>query len=43
MDEVELITDRIMIMQKGQLKVDLRKKDVIKKYGSIQKLAEKYI
>lgn len=43
MDEVELITDRIMIMQKGKLKVDLRKKDVIKKFGSVQALAEKYI
>lgn len=43
MEEIELITDRILIMQKGTLKVDLSKKDVIKKYGSIQKLAEKYI
>lgn len=43
MDEVELIADRILIMQKGQLKVDLFKKDVIKKYKSVQNLAELYI
>lgn len=43
MDEVELIADRILIMQKGKLKVDLTKKDVIKKYKKVQNLAELYI
>lgn len=43
MDEVEQIADRILIMQKGKLKVDLSKKDVIKKYKKVQNLAELYI
>lgn len=43
MDEVEQIANRILIMQRGKLKVDLSKKDVIKKYKKVQNLAEIYI
>lgn len=43
MDEVEKITDRIIIFQKGVLKVDLKTKDVITKYQSVENLAKKYI
>ncbi|WP_052663949.1 ABC transporter ATP-binding protein [Mycoplasmoides alvi] len=43
MDEVNEICDRIIIMQKGQIKVDLWTKDVIAKYNSVSDLAKRYI
>ena len=43
MDEVEKITDRIIIFQKGVLKVDLKTTDVITNYQSVENLAKKYI
>lgn len=41
--EVNLLCDRIVIMQKGQIKVDIYKDEAIKKFGSIEKLLRKYI
>ncbi len=43
MDEVSEICDRIVIMQKGLVKVDMWAKDVVARYGSIINLAAKYI
>lgn len=43
MDEVSEICDRIVIMQKGEIKVDLWTKDVIARYQSVNELAKKYI
>ena len=43
MDEVQQICDRVIIMQSGEVKVDLWMKDVITKYGSISELAGRYI
>lgn len=43
MDEVQQICDRVIIMQSGEIKVDLWMKDVIAKYGSISELASRYI
>lgn len=43
MDEVNEICDRIIIMQQGEIKVDLWTKDVIAKYNSVGELAKKYI
>lgn len=43
MDEVDYLVDRIVIMKKGEIFLDLPKKDVIKKYGSISKCIDLYI
>ncbi|WP_081794285.1 ABC transporter ATP-binding protein [Mycoplasmoides pirum] len=43
MDEVNEICDRIVIMQKGIVKIDMWAKDVVNQYGSIINLASKYI
>jgi len=42
-EEVSLLCDRIIIMQKGVKKIDLYNDDAIKEFGSIQKLIETYI
>lgn len=42
-EEVELLTDRIIIMQKGVIKVDISKKNAVKKYGSVYNLLKQYI
>lgn len=43
MDEVNYIADRIVIMRKGEIYLDMNKKDLIKKYGSITECVNKYI
>ena len=41
--EIEQLCDRIVIMQLGEIKVDMYKDEVIKKFGSVEKLLNMYI
>lgn len=41
--EIELLCDRVVIMQKGIIKVDMYMKDVKEKFGSITNLLRQYI
>ncbi len=41
--EVEFLCDRIVIMQKGKVKVDISKQDAIQQFGSVAKLMHEYI
>ena len=43
MDEVEYLSERIIVLFKGEIYVDASKKEIIEKYGSIQNCVEKYI
>ena len=43
MDEIEYLTNRIIVMYFGKVYVDASKEEVIEKYGSIQKCIERYI
>lgn len=43
MEEVEYMADRIIIMNKGTIYVDMLKSDIIKKFGSISKCLDMYI
>ncbi len=43
MDEIEYLTNRIIVMYLGKVYVDASKEEVIEKYGSIQNCIEKYI
>lgn len=43
MEEVEALCNRIIVLQKGKIKVDMYATDIIKKYKSVEKLAQKYI
>jgi len=42
-DEIQTLCDRIMILQKGVLKVDMPLKEVLKKFNSVEALLEMYI
>lgn len=42
-NEIDQLCDRIVIMQLGEIKVDMYKDEVIKKFGSIEKLLNQYI
>ncbi|MEG2922493.1 MAG: ABC transporter ATP-binding protein [Malacoplasma sp.] len=43
MEEVEALCDRIIVLQKGKIKVDMYSKEIMKKYKSVEELAQKYI
>lgn len=43
MEEVNLLVDRIVILQKGEIKIDMPKEEIIKKFGSIESLVEQFI
>lgn len=43
MEEVNLLVDRIVILQKGEIKIDMPKQEIINQFGSIEALVEKFI
>lgn len=42
-DTIEQLADRVIILADGKIKLDAPRKEIVKKFGSIQKMLSKYI
>ena len=42
-DSINQMTDRMIILAEKEIKIDLRKDEIINKFGSVSKLLKKYI
>ncbi len=43
MEEVNLLVDRVVILQQGEIKIDMSKQAILDQFGSIESLVEKFI